>query len=193
MANFNGHKRLGYTAFIVYSILTIGASLYTQHALNLTHTATVLLVGFPIVMAGAFFPDIDHHASIPHRYFKQLTSILTGLILATISGTIAPTVYTQILTHTTVIRTIPEQSVTALLVLTGFFTGWRLTTILITKFRPKHRGITHNRTTGLALGIALFFLISTTYPTLSTQHTLIVSTGWILGFGSHLYGDSMLI
>jgi len=107
------------------------------------------VVGTPVIVAGAVFPDCDHHQSRPYRvgfrWLPRLIACYTGLVLymsldTLLSGTPligAPEFWTGVLT--------------AGLVTYSYYLTKRGIPIL----RPSHRGITHHPLTGVLFGVAI--------------------------------------
>lgn len=187
MTDFEGHKRLGYYAIGIYSLVAI-SSLGVYPSL-LSHIPGIIGLGSIIVLAGAFFPDIDHHASIPHKKFKQGMSLIGGILLAT--GVIALSPYLQ---SRISISQLPNECIIAVATVASFIIGNKAVSVLVTRFRPKHRGITHKKTTGLIIASIIYVSVSTQAINLPVSDTYapFLAIAWISGFLSHLYGDNML-
>lgn len=190
MGNYDDHLRYGAASHAI-AIIAAAALFYTD-TLSLPLVALVILAA-PITVAGAMFPDIDHHASKPYQHFRRSVGYLCGFATAVL-------VYTY--------STVPANFIATVLpggkpyLLTGVFligaaclSTWGSRRIL-DAIQPPHRGPTHRIPIGI--GVTTVFGLTTHVALLSNDIsfaipiTICLSGCFFLGFLSHLHCDGML-
>lgn len=192
MGNFNDHLKAGVVSYVLLIPITIGVAIvYDKIPLA---TAFISLGVGPIVVIGALFPDIDHHASRPHKVFKKYTSLLFALcsiILVYLNLDTIQTIMTDFIDSNLSFYIGAGTIVLSILTFIG-------TSKMITILRPKHRGVTHRFFTGLGFSLVLSALV---YAVCSVRFgntplvfssSIMTGVGFMFGFFSHLYVDGIL-
>ncbi len=126
--------------------------------LDIKSTAiSLLLIGF-----AALFPDVDHQNSKIHRWVKSIIIIIAIIVIGVICY--------------------PNLKIAFI---ASFGSGMFLY-ILLTWFKPKHRGITHT------FKFSIIFSIFIGIITLFTFHTLIPALFSFLAYNSHIILDKLV-
>lgn len=190
MSDFEAHFRAGIAAYV---LLVLGTTGLTVSVTEVPVTTIALgVISAPFALSGAIFPDIDHHASKPHRWFKK-----------SMAGLACIAVGVGVYTHASVLQeAIPFESPGFILgVLTVATLGivWMAVKRFITYIRPRHRGITHRAITGLVvssfLGVAVYVFATfiAVGSSLAILSGVVSGMFFLIGFGSHLYKDGLLL
>jgi phage shock protein PspC (stress-responsive transcriptional regulator) len=193
MGNYEEHVQYGHVAYVLLCIAVTGALL--SGGVQLLEGALLLAGMYPFVRLGAAFPDVDHHASHPHRMLKKVMFV-TGIV-----GT-----YLLVLTFGfepllgVVTEFVPVErasAVTSVGILVLALLGGVVTQGAVTRFRPKHRGITHRIPTGLVVSVVIAGVLGGTGTYFGVQYAVTVSAvfagAFFIGFLSHLQCDGMLL
>jgi hypothetical protein len=193
MGDFDQHFTAGVASyFALIPIVFISVMVTPELPLSM---AFFTLGSAPLVVMGSLFPDIDHHASKPHRVFKKYTSILFSiLVFFAIYFNLGPL-------HTVLLGVLPPKNlkffigISALLASVVGYLGMKKA---ITVLRPKHRGVTHRFLTGLFVSVLIGMLVYI-IGSVELGHAVVVlscssamGTGFFTGFLSHLYVDGIL-
>jgi hypothetical protein len=159
---------------------------------RLLATAAAVL---PLTLAGALFPDLDHHSSLPYRYGRRflppilaVVALIVGVryrvpIAVALAGTSAPSLG----------RFLSGAVVASL----GWGT-WVACTALFPVLRPSHRTVTHRVPTGvvtaLCVGGIVSLLVGGQGPLLASEQVFVIvtSVAFLVGFVSHLAADGIL-
>ncbi|MDY7083205.1 MAG: hypothetical protein SXQ77_12570, partial [Halobacteria archaeon] len=82
MGSFEDHMRYGIASYVLVLLVgggVVGYLVYTGSPIIDSNVVLLAVVSggiaLPFTIAGAGFPDIDHHASKPHRWFRKWFSI----------------------------------------------------------------------------------------------------------------------
>jgi hypothetical protein len=193
MGNYEEHVQYGHVAYILLCVALTGALI--SGGVKLLDGAILLIGMYPFVRLGAAFPDVDHHASHPHRMLKKVMFV-TGLVAT----------YLLVLTFgfealTGVVEAgVPTEgayTISMLLVLIIALGGGWATQEAVSRFRPKHRGVTHRIPTGVVVSLAIVAAIGGTGVYFALPYAVTVSAtfagAFFIGFLSHLQCDGMLL
>lgn len=193
MGNYSDHVRYGHLAYAILCIALVGAVL--SGGLTLFVGIPLAVVAYPFVRVGASFPDVDHHASHPHRRLRRAMFIV---------GTITSffVLYTQTLVPLDVFVTgiavdLPVETKVAVLIhLSSLLIGVVMREA-VSYFRPKHRGITHRIPTGLVIagviGGISWYLTTTIAVAMPVVISAVTAGAFFIGFLSHLRCDEMIV
>lgn len=150
MPLYEEHREAGIARAIPFSLAVFVLAIFVTSHLLVGIFAAVA-AGSSVIL-GAVFPDVDHHAAKPHRKLKKFVAYVSMAIVAFC--------YLQF-----VAWMLPNYSdgssisgYTAYQLGLGIFVVPLAGTVgseLVTRFKPKHRGITHTREAGLVGGIVL--------------------------------------
>lgn len=192
MTDCEAHLRYG---FAVHMVLVAAVTLgYVGGLLSVRVLATTAAV-LPLTLAGALFPDFDHHSALPYRYGKRfippgmaVIALFVGVryrvpIAVALAGEAAPRLG----------RFLSGAVVASL----GWGT-WVATAALFPVLRPSHRTITHRIPTGvvaaLCVGGIVSLLVGGHGPLLAAERVFVIGTSvaFLFGFVSHLAADGLL-
>jgi len=192
MGDYEEHLHYGYSSYILY-FASVAVTVATTPISFLTGVL-LSVIGFPIVIIGAIFPDTDHHASKPHQMLKKLMFFV---------GIIGSFYFFSVQSFLPIQELIAEIN-TPLSAENQFYIAILLVSLLIgllsrqsvVWFRPKHRGITHRLPTGIVLStslIGVFWYVSYTLQySYSSVIGLLLGSAFFIGFLSHLHCDELL-
>ena len=181
MADFETHVRAGTATHL--ALIAMSLCLLASDAGPLVVVATT--IGLPVTVAGAVFPDIDHHASRPYQLAERWLPILVAGLAGVAVGMQLDHLYSLIGLVTLGDHRFFVAGVAYACLVWLILIGMRR---LVPICRPRHRTVTHRVVTGL--GVA--GLIAGGGVTVTAA---IVGTIWALcflsGFLSHLYYDGL--
>lgn len=192
MGNFNDHLKAGIISYIL--LIPIAVSVTILHDKVPLGTAFISLGVGPIVVIGALFPDVDHHASHPHRAFKKFTSIVASLgsiILVYYNYAVLQSMLTNFVQNNITMYIAIGSVILAIITYVG-------TSKLISILKPKHRGVTHRFITGIVFAVLLAGLVYSVCvlefgsTPLVFACSAMTGIGFMFGFSSHLYVDGIL-
>jgi hypothetical protein len=212
MGSFEDHMRYGVAAYVVAVIAGgagVGYLLYSGRAgvAEVALAAGAAVAGFPFAVAGAGFPDVDHHAAKPHRFFKKWISVITGVVgtyLLYASG-VAVEAGASAMNEVATASVAPEPIVGGGIAAFGGVGAGVAAYIGVGVLKPPHRGVTHTLPAGLVVsilvGVGVGYAASVVAPVLLPSSPLVVgglaagvaSTGFFVGFLSHLQCDGLLV
>lgn len=189
MGDFETHMRWAGGAHMVAATVLLMTILLTELPLLLS---ALLILGVPFTFAGASFPDIDHHASKPNRYFKLFLLGTGTLIAAYLFGIyFFESIEELILQYNMSGRPITTVTAVVFSLLVG-----GLVSYLFDIIRPKHRGPTHRIPIGLVVTMILIVALSFSLASAGVTVPYIIGVGiggfFFSGFLSHLACDGML-
>ncbi|MDY6780075.1 MAG: hypothetical protein SV760_05955, partial [Halobacteria archaeon] len=84
MGNFEDHMRYGVASYLLLLVAVGAATVYgvrsgvVEVGTGVTVGVGSAVLGFPLTMAGAGFPDIDHQDAKPHRWLRKWLSVSAG-------------------------------------------------------------------------------------------------------------------
>ena len=194
MGDFQQHVRHGYTAHALFSaVLLIIAPLA---GLSIPESVGLAAIAAPVAIAGAIFPDVDHHASRPHRMFVFAAAVLS--LVAAISALVRPlSGVVDVLVAWLDFGVLTTDARSAAVVLGLSFLAAGGVVYLIRRFRPAHRGVTHHPAVGLALaalvGAAAWLVAAGSSLPLAPLTGLICGAAFAIGVASHLHCDGVLL
>ena len=182
MGNFEEHIEFAKPSAILIALLAAMVSIpFTESILLALFLG---LVAYVAVFIGTSFPDIDHHSSKPHRWFKMIVAV-TGAIICL--GYLGPEL--QIST-----REVPWLWLLGLFATTILVVKWA--PVLVRALKPVHRGITHTLSLGAVLCLSIAGGIWYVGRSFDIVHSdllgLIVLVGVFVGIYKHLELDDEL-
>jgi hypothetical protein len=157
----------------------------------LATTAAIL----PLTLAGALFPDLDHHSALPYRYGKRLVPLILALV-ALFVGIRYRELIAVVLAEGS--ASSYGQFVSGAFVASLGWGTWIVSTALFPVLRPPHRTITHRVPTGvvaaLCVGGMVSLLIGGRGGLIPTERMFVIATSvaFLLGFVSHLAADGVV-
>jgi membrane-bound metal-dependent hydrolase YbcI (DUF457 family) len=192
MSEFRTHVRTG---LAVHVCLTAGASV-AYLASSLGEVGLLAVAGsLPVTLAGAVFPDLDHHASIPSRLVRRHGPrvVAAGLLLAMYADR------RLVVMACAAIPVVAAPEYLAGLVSAGVAAvGYHGADRLIPFLRPRHRGPTHRIPVAIvasgAIGVwALVVSVALSVPPPAPRIGGAVAAGsFLAGVLSHLHQDELL-
>lgn len=191
MGNYDDHLEYGYGAYALVFTAIAGAAL--SGGVTVLVAAGLAVLAAPLTMLGAVFPDIDHHASHPHRAFKRLvfaaTTITAFCLLAIAAFEPLAVALSGMLAGFADVGAMVALHCLSLAVGVG-------AVHLVVRYRPTHRGITHRVPTGATLATTIgggFWYIAGLIPAVDALLAgLFLGGAFFIGFLSHLQCDRML-
>lgn len=154
--------------------------------------------GFPFAVAGAGFPDIDHHAAKPHRFFKKWVSVIASVVTGYafyVSGIAVETGGATVETLEAA-PDLPEPFVGAGFAAAGGIAAGGIVFVAVGILKPRHRGVTHTLGAGFfvagLVGVAFGYAAAVVFPSAGVFAGGVAATGFFLGFLSHLQCDGLL-
>jgi hypothetical protein len=212
MGSFEDHMRYGVVAYavaVVLSVAGVGYLVYAGRA-EVQHAALVggaAVAGFPFAVAGAGFPDIDHHAAKPHRYFKKWVSVIAavvgGYVLFT-SG-VAAEAGTAAMDGVATASVAPEPVVGGGMAAVGGVVSGIVAYLGVGLLKPPHRGVTHTLGAGIVVagvvgvgvgyagGVIVPLIVPSSAFTVGAIAGGIAGGSFFIGFLSHLQCDGLLV
>lgn len=192
MGNFDEHMRYGVAIHVLVSLGFFGFALVSSLPVYLALFAFVLL---PVTLAGAMFPDIDHPASKPNRFFRRLLFLLMTVVGAGVVGGVGFfSVYELIVEQVGAEGALPLtlSVITTAGILVGFGSVG-----LFNRLRPPHRGMTHRVPIGAVVTAILVLVLAGGFSLVGLTTALwlgAISGGmFFAGFLSHLLCDGVLL
>lgn len=176
MGNFQDHMRYGVGSYV---------------------TVFGCLFALPFVIGGAAFPDIDHHASKPHKWLRSGVFVSTTLISAFLfvsegsfySLTLAEGV------KTASGAPLSDGALSLIIIGVGALIVGVVAEYAVGFFKPVHRGVTHTLTTGglvsAILGGAVALGLTLVFPDVSLLLGAVAGMSFFIGFLSHLQCDGL--
>ncbi len=187
MAPFEHHLRLAVVAHLCLLAVSVVGVLTGLPA----RIVAVVVVVFPVTVTGGLFPDVDHHASRPYRlireWFPRIGAVYVAILLwaqrslvkAAAVGTPGNATYWA--------------GIYSLLLVQGTY---RSLVVGIPLIRPRHRGLTHRRLTGIVMGLVTtglaLTLLTTVGMTWIRLPAAIAGMAFIMGFWSHRLADGLV-
>ncbi|MDY6775004.1 MAG: metal-dependent hydrolase [Halobacteria archaeon] len=187
MGNFETHMRWGVGSYIFLCVCITGIAVYRGTQIPFTG----LGAAFPLTLAGAGFPDIDHHSSKPHRYLKKAVFVVSTALTAYVF-------FSEGRRLRFAFGDVPQEVFTAGVgAVSSLFVG-TVASYSVSFFRPRHRGVTHTLSAGLTVSLVVGAGVwrLTTEALVGLDPALlagVTSLGFAFGFGSHLQCDGMLL
>lgn len=203
MGSFEEHVRYGVGFYAVSAVLVCGVSAYLLYEGVLTAREAVFAVaavcaGFPFALAGASFPDIDHHSAKPHRFFKKWMSVATAVVagyvllasgLAFEAGAVTVETVEPVDAPEEVVGSGVAVGVAAVAGMTAF--------VGVGVLKPRHRGVTHTKQAGALvaclIGVVVWYGVSVFAPPVAVFAGAVAGASFFVGFLSHLQCDGLLV
>jgi hypothetical protein len=212
MGSFEDHMRYGVAAYVVFVVgcaAVVGYLVYSGRA-GVTEAAlgaAGAVGGFPFAVAGAGFPDIDHHAAKPHRFFKRWVSVIAGIVGAYLlyASGVAVEAGAAAMEEVTTASIAPEPLVGVAVAGIGGVGAGVAAYVGVGVLKPPHRGVTHSLPAGLVVsvlvGVGVGYAASVVGAVLLPSPPLVVggltggvvSSAFFVGFLSHLQCDGLLV
>jgi hypothetical protein len=212
MGSFEDHMRYGVAAYVLAVVAcaaVVGYLVYAGHA-EAWHAVVAgvgVVAGFPFAVAGAGFPDIDHHAAKPHRYFKRWVSVaatVIGAYLLYASG-VAVEAGTAAMDEMATASVVPEPVAGVGAAAVGGVVAGGVAYVGVGVLKPPHRGVTHTLTAGVVVAVLVGAVVgygaSVVAPLVLPSPSLVVgslagsvaASSFFVGFLSHLQCDGLLV
>jgi len=191
MGNFEEHVQFGYIAMALFVLTSPLYFAIIPFSPNYILFILFVFIGLGTTFIGAVFPDVDHHASKPYRFVRKSFFGLSVLVMVIVLVRIYMVyeVYLQkALKKTPYLLVLGAAGVVA-----SVSVGIAIVNVL-DYIQPKHRGITHSLSLGVAISIILVVIGQYIYTMYNINSLTTVLSGWgfLLGFMSHLYCDGIL-
>lgn len=175
--------------------------------------AGAAVVGFPFAVAGAGFPDIDHHAAKPHRFFKKWVSVIASVSVGYVlfASGVAVEAGTVAVNEMVTASAVPEPVVGVGVAAVGGVVAGGVAYVGVGVLKPPHRGVTHTVSAGLVVtgvvGVSVGYVASVVAPVVLSFASVagvsgtgvgiaaggVAATGFFVGFLSHLQCDGLLV
>jgi len=207
MGSFEDHLRYGVGFYAVAAVLTcvFSAYLFREGVLSARDAAVVFggaVAGFPFTLAGAGFPDIDHHKAKPHRFFKRwvavAAAVFAGYVLF-VSGVALEAGATA----TDTVGAAPDATEVEMVagfgvVAVGAVVAAGVAVVGVTVLKPRHRGITHTLRAGFGVAAGVGLVVGYTAGVVVPPEVAVLAGGvagvsFFVGFLSHLQCDGLLV
>lgn len=192
MTDCKAHLRYGFGAhMLLVAAVTLG---YIGSVVQMRMLATTAAI-LPLTLAGALFPDLDHHSALPYRYGKRLVPLILALV-ALFVGIRYRELIAVVLAEGS--ASSYGQFVSGAFVASLGWGTWIVSTALFPVLRPPHRTITHRVPTGvvaaLCVGGIVSLLIGGRGGLIPTERMFVIATSvaFLLGFVSHLAADGVV-
>lgn len=204
MGSFEDHMRYGVAAYVLAVVVSAGVVVYlfredTLGAEELLLAVGAAVAGFPFVVAGAGFPDVDHHAAKPHRFFKKWVSVISAvaggyvLFSSGFASEAGVTAADEVVTASVA----PEPVVGGAVAAVGGVVAGGVVFSAVAVLKPPHRGVTHTLHAGVVvaalIGVGVGYGASLFAPSLGIVAGGVASGGFFVGFLSHLQCDGLLV
>jgi len=212
MGSFEDHIRYGVAAYSLAAVVTLVGFAYAFSrgvvgAPEVAVAAVGAVAAFPFAVAGAGFPDIDHHAAKPHRFFKRWVSVVAAVVGAYavfVSGVGADIGGAAV--ETVALESVaPEPVVGVVAAAVGGVACAGAAYLAVRVLKPPHRGVTHSLSTGVVVaagvGVAVGYaatvgasvLLASPPSALGVVAGVVAGGGFFVGFLSHLQCDGLLV
>lgn len=192
MTDCKAHLRYGFGVhMLLVAAVTLG---YIGSVVQMRMLATTAAI-LPLTLAGALFPDLDHHSALPYRYGKRLVPLILALV-ALFVGIRYRELIAVVLAEGS--ASSYGQFVSGAFVASLGWGTWIVSTALFPVLRPPHRTITHRVPTGvvaaLCVGGMVSLLIGGRGGLIPTERMFVIATSvaFLLGFVSHLAADGVV-
>lgn len=189
MVDCEGHLRAGVAVqLLLVAVVTVG---YAGGVVRLGVVAMTALV-FPVTVAGALFPDLDHHASLPYRYGRWVLPPLLGALVVVVGVRYWDAIAAALGGGQ---QPVPAGFLSGVLVASF---GWATCIVGYAAFpvlRPPHRTITHRVSTGVVVAVCVGGVVGLVIggrglSTTGDQMAVVWASGaFLVGFLSHLAMD----
>ncbi|MDZ7687797.1 MAG: metal-dependent hydrolase [Halobacteriales archaeon] len=204
MGSFEDHVRYGvgfYTCAVLLTFVPLAYFLAdgTLDSVAVAFGVGAAVVGFPFALAGASFPDIDHHSAKPHRFFKRWVAVASGVAAGYVlfaSGVAVEAGYVAVET----VEAAPDAPEPVLGGSVAFFGAVAFGSVAfaaIGVLKPRHRGVTHTLGAGFVVacivGVCVWYAVSVFVPSLGVPAGGVAGASFFVGFLSHLQCDGLLL
>lgn len=205
MGSFEDHVRYGvwFYAGAVLSASAPLAYLFGEGTLGAGGAALALggaIVGFPFALAGASFPDVDHHSAKPHRMFKRwvaaAVAVVSGYVLFA-SGYAAEAGVVATDAAGLELGGAADSVVGVGVAAAGAVTAAGAAFVGVGVLKPRHRGVTHTLRAGTVVaavvGAGFGYSVSVVDPSIGVFAGGAAAASFFVGFLSHLQCDGLLV
>ena len=155
--------------------------------------ASAAIGAYLITHIGAAFPDIDHHSSIPYRNLRKILTYSVGIAMVWFFSEPILNMITEFWSNS--ISAVEQigfapgagQGYIGLIFLVcgSVFFIMKMFGVALDELQPKHRGITHEKGTGLVVSAAVAYVVFYPLQSLMAQDTAIL-LGILMGLSSYL-------
>ena len=204
MGSFEDHVRYG-IAFYVAAVLVTGVPLayvfgggtVDEGALPIAAAAGVL--GSVFALAGASFPDVDHHSAKPHRFFRKWVAVASGVVAgyALFASGVAVRAGIVAVRSVEALPDAPEAVLGGSVSMAGAVAAGAAAFVGVRVLKPRHRGVTHTLRAGVVVaagvGAGVWYGTSFVAPSVSVTAGAVAGTSFFVGFLSHLQCDGLLV
>jgi hypothetical protein len=204
MGSFEDHVRYGvafYAAAVVVSLVPLAYG-FGDGALGverLVSVAPACLLGFVFALAGASFPDIDHHSAKPHRFFRRWVAVGAGAVggyFLFVTG-VGAEAGAAALGWVEAAPEAPETVLGGGVSVVGGVAAGAAAFVAVSVLKPRHRGVTHSPGAGVvvALGVCVcvWYAASFVAPSVGVLAGGVAGASFFVGFLSHLQCDGLLV
>lgn len=205
MGSFEDHVRYG-VAFYAGAVLLVSAPvayLLGEGSLDgggITLAVSAAVVGFPFALAGASFPDVDHHSAKPHRMLRRWIAFAAAVVsgYALLESGVAAEVGAAAVDAFGTGATDPQEAVVGVAVAaSGGVAAAFAAFVGIGILKPRHRGMTHTLRAGFVVavivGVGTGYAASVVAPSGGALFGGVAAASFFVGFLSHLQCDGMLV
>ena len=205
MGSFEDHVRYG-VAFYAGAVLLVSAPvayLLGEGALGTGGAALAAgaaVLGFPFALAGASFPDVDHHSAKPHRLFRRWVSVAAAVVSGYVlfaSGVGFDVGVAAAEAAGVSVGGVPDAVLGGATAVAGAFAAAGVAFVGVGVVKPRHRGITHTVRAGVVVaavvGTGFGYSVSVFVPSVAAAAGGIAAVAFFVGFLSHLQCDGMLV
>jgi hypothetical protein len=205
MGSFEDHVRYG-VAFYAGAVLLVSAPvayLLGEGALGTGGAALAAgaaVLGFPFALAGASFPDVDHHSAKPHRLFRRGVSVAAAVVSGYVvfaSGLGSEAGFVVAEAAGVEVGGVPEAAVGGVVAVAGGIAAAGVAFVGVGVVKPRHRGVTHTVRAGAVVagvvGAGFGYAVSVFAPSVAASVGGVAAAAFFVGFLSHLQCDGMLV
>jgi len=205
MGSFEDHVRYG-VGFYAGAVLLVSAPvayLLGEGALGaggVVLAGGAAVVGFPFALAGASFPDVDHHSAKPHRMFRRWMSltaaVVSGYVLLA-SGVGYDMGVAAAEAAGVSVGGVSDAALGGVAAVAGAFAAAGVSFVGVGVVKPRHRGVTHTLRAGAVVaalvGTGFGYAASFVFPSFAAPAGGVAAASFFVGFLSHLQCDGMLV
>jgi len=204
MGSFEDHVRYGIWFYAVTVLLVLAPLGYffgngRLDSIGVVFSVGAAVIGFPFALAGASFPDIDHHSAKPHRFFRKGTSVTAGVIAGYVLFVSGIAVEAGV-TSAEAVEAAPDAPETVLgggVAFAGALAAGTVAFVGVGVLKPRHRGVTHTLGAGFVVacivGVGVWYAVSFVTPSFGVPSGGVAGAAFFVGFLSHLQCDGLLV
>lgn len=204
MGSFEDHVRYGVAFYVVgFGVALVplayafGDGSLGEGTLPFVFGAAVF--GSVFALAGASFPDVDHHAAKPHRFFRKWVAVGSGAVAGytLFASGVAVKAGTVAVRSVEAVPDAPEPVLGGGVAVAGGVAAGAAAFVGVGALKPRHRGVTHTLRAGfiVALGVSagVWYAVSYVAPSVGVLAGGVAGASFFVGFLSHLQCDGLLV